>query len=120
MSDRERRHTASAIGARAAAPTLEEGERAAGGPAGARPQPWARGWRRARRRPMAVAGALVVALFAVAALAAPLIQRDDPLRTDWSMIRKPPSWAHPFGTDDLGRDTFSRVVWGTRVSMQAG
>src|SRR5207245_222011 len=39
---------------------------------------------------------------------------------DWGQIRKAPSRAHPFGTDDLGRDGFSRVVWGARISMQAG
>jgi len=79
-----------------------------------------RGWRRARRRPPALAGALVVLAFAGVALAAPWIAISDPVRTDWSQIRKAPSWAHPFGTDDLGRDTYSRVVWGTRISMQAG
>ena len=79
-----------------------------------------RGWRRARRRPPALAGALVVLAFAGVALAAPWIAISDPVRTDWSQIRKAPSWAHPFGTDDLGRDTFSRVIWGTRISMQAG
>jgi peptide/nickel transport system permease protein len=79
-----------------------------------------RSWRRARRRPAAVVGAAVVVAFAVVALGAPWIARTDPLRTDWSKIRKPPSWTSPFGTDDLGRDTFSRVVWGTRISMQAG
>jgi peptide/nickel transport system permease protein len=79
-----------------------------------------RGWRRVRRRPPALAGALIVLAFAGIALAAPWIAISDPVRTDWSQIRKAPSWAHPFGTDDLGRDTFSRVVWGTRISMQAG
>ena len=44
----------------------------------------------------------------------------DPIQTDWSQIRKAPSWAHPFGTDDLGRDVLSRVVWGARTSMRAG
>src|SRR5439155_8741074 len=77
-------------------------------------------WRRTRRRPPALAGALVVLAFAGVALAAPWIAISDPVRTDWSQIRKAPSWAHPFGTDDLGRDTYSRVVWGTRISMQAG
>jgi peptide/nickel transport system permease protein len=67
-----------------------------------------------------VAGAAVVLLFTLMAVAAPLIATTDPTRTDWSKIRKAPSWAHPFGTDDLGRDGFSRVVWGTRISMQAG
>jgi len=62
----------------------------------------------------------VILCFAALAVAAPWLAIANPLKTDWSQIRKPPSWAHPFGTDDLGRDTFSRVVWGTRVSMQAG
>ncbi|HEV8441700.1 MAG TPA: ABC transporter permease [Methylomirabilota bacterium] len=79
-----------------------------------------RGWRRAVRRPPAVAGAAIVLLFVILAVGAPWIATSDPLRTDWSQIRKAPSWAHPFGTDDLGRDTSSRVVWGTRISMQAG
>jgi len=79
-----------------------------------------RGWRRALRRPPAVAGAAVVLFFAATAVAAPWIAPSDPLRTNWSQIRKAPSLAHPFGTDDLGRDTLSRVVWGTRISMQAG
>jgi peptide/nickel transport system permease protein len=67
-----------------------------------------------------VAGAAVVLLYVALAIAAPWIATADPLQTNWSQIRKAPSWAHPFGTDDLGRDTWSRVVWGTRVSMQAG
>ena len=79
-----------------------------------------RAWRVGRRRPAALAGALVVTLFAVMALGAPWIVTEDPIRTNWSQIRKAPSWAHPFGTDDLGRDSFSRVVWGARISMQAG
>ena len=79
-----------------------------------------RGWRRARRRPPAVAAAVVVLLFSAAAIGAPWIAIADPLKTDWGLIRKPPTWTHPFGTDDLGRDSFSRVVWGTRISMQAG
>src|SRR5947207_13363402 len=54
------------------------------------------------------------------ALGAPWIATTDPVRTDWSQIRKAPTWAHPFGTDDLGRDGLSRVVWGARISMQAG
>jgi peptide/nickel transport system permease protein len=79
-----------------------------------------RAWRVGRRRPAALAGAAIVLLFVVVALAAPWIATTDPVRTDWAKIRKAPSWAHPFGTDDLGRDGFSRVVWGTRISMQAG
>lgn len=72
------------------------------------------------RRPASVAGGAVVLLFLVMASGAPWIAATDPLRTDWSQIRKAPTWAHPFGTDDLGRDNFARVVWGSRISMQAG
>jgi peptide/nickel transport system permease protein len=79
-----------------------------------------RGMRRALRRPPAVLGAGVVVLFAALAIGAPWVVTSDPLKTNWSQVRKPPTWAHPFGTDDLGRDSFSRVVWGTRISMQAG
>jgi len=79
-----------------------------------------RAWRVARRRPAALVGAAVVVLFVVMALGAPWIVTADPVRTDWSQIRKAPSWAHPFGTDDLGRDGFARLVWGARISMQAG
>jgi len=79
-----------------------------------------RGWRRMLRRPASVAGGVVVLVFVTLAVGAPWIAADDPLRTDWGQIRKAPTWAHPFGTDDLGRDNFSRVVWGSRISMQAG
>jgi len=79
-----------------------------------------RGWRRMVRRPASVAGSVVVLVFVTLALGAPWIATTDPLRTDWSKIRKAPTWTNPFGTDDLGRDNFSRVVWGSRISMQAG
>ena len=79
-----------------------------------------RAWRVGRRRPAALVGAAIVALFVIMAVGAPWLATTDPVRTDWSKIRKAPTWAHPFGTDDLGRDGFSRVVWGARISMQAG
>ncbi|HYL81835.1 MAG TPA: ABC transporter permease [Candidatus Acidoferrum sp.] len=79
-----------------------------------------RTWRRALRRPPAIVGAAVVLLFLVMAVGAPWIATTDPLRTDWGHIRKAPTTGHIFGTDDLGRDVYSRVVWGARISMQAG
>jgi peptide/nickel transport system permease protein len=79
-----------------------------------------RTWRRALRRPPAVVGAVVVLLFLLMALGAPWLATGDPIRTNWSQIRKAPTVAHLFGTDDLGRDVYSRVVWGARTSMQAG
>src|SRR5438309_1891676 len=92
----------------------------AGDAAARRPGLVRRAWLVARRRPAAAAGAAVVLLYVGMALGAPWIAPFDPVRTDWSQIRKAPSRAHPFGTDDLGRDGFSRVVWGARISMQAG
>jgi peptide/nickel transport system permease protein len=77
-------------------------------------------WRRLARRPPAVVGTVVVLAFVIVALAAPWLAPADPNATSWSTIRKAPSWAHPFGTDDLGRDNLSRVIWGARISMQAG
>lgn len=79
-----------------------------------------KGWRRLIRRPPAVAGVTVVLLFAAMALAAPWIAPADPNQAHWAKIRKPPSGQHPFGTDDLGRDNLSRVIWGARISMRAG
>jgi peptide/nickel transport system permease protein len=82
--------------------------------------PLMRAWRRAARRPPALVGAAVVLFYVLLALGAPWIAPDDPLRTDWGQIRKGPSATHLFGTDDLGRDVLSRVIYGTRISMQAG
>lgn len=52
-------------------------------------------------------------------LAPSLFASYDPLRADTSIVLQPPSWVHLFGTDELGRDIFTRVVFGTRVSIQA-
>jgi len=82
--------------------------------------PLMRAWRRAARRPPALVGAAVVLFYVLLALGAPWVAPDDPLRTDWGQISKGSSAAHLFGTDDLGRDVLSRVIYGTRISMQAG
>jgi peptide/nickel transport system permease protein len=82
--------------------------------------PWARAWRRLRRRKGALVGLGVVLLFIAIALLAPWVAPYDPTATSWSLVRKPPSWAHWFGTDEVGRDVLSRIVWGARASMGAG
>jgi len=63
------------------------------------------------------AGVLIVGLFVVAAVAAPVLAPFDPAKPDYQALRQPPSQTHLFGTDDKGRDIFSRVVFGTRVSF---
>ncbi len=82
--------------------------------------PLARSLRVLRRNNMAMAGLAVIALWAVIALAAPLIAPYGPLEQNVQDRLQPPSWAHPFGTDELGRDVFSRVIYGARISLPVG
>jgi peptide/nickel transport system permease protein len=76
--------------------------------------------RRLLRRPLAVAGLVVALLFVLMAIFAPLIAPYDPGQSDFSAPLAGPSSEHLFGTDELGRDVFSRVVYGARASMEAG
>ena len=71
------------------------------------------------RRPAATIGAAVLVFFVALALAAPLVSLYDPIATNWAAVRKPPSAAHPFGTDELGRDVLTRIIWGSRASLAA-
>ncbi len=75
--------------------------------------------KRFANREMAIGGAIVL-LFVMIACTAPLLAPYDPLQANFLAIRKPPSWAHPFGTDDVGRDVLARVIWGARSSLLAG
>ena len=76
--------------------------------------------RRFLKNGMAVAGCLVVlALFAVSLLA-PWIAPYDPNAIDLTQVLAGPSAAHPFGTDQLGRDVLSRMIWGARISLKVG
>jgi len=81
---------------------------------------WRRAWRRLRRRRSAMVALAVVVGFIAMALFAPWLAPFDPIETSWSAIRQEPSASHWFGTDDIGRDVLSRVVWGTRASLLAG
>ncbi len=76
-------------------------------------------WSRFRRRPAALVGSGLLVLLVLVALFAHSIAPDDPFATSNDVLR-PPSVAHPMGTDDLGRDLFSAVVYGTRVSLLVG
>lgn len=68
----------------------------------------------------ALLGLILIALIVLMALFAPLIARCDPNALDLVNMRQPPSWEHWLGTDDLGRDVFARVVYGSRVSLLIG
>jgi peptide/nickel transport system permease protein len=82
--------------------------------------PARRAWRRLRRRRGAMVGLVVIILFILLALLAPWVAPYDPLKQGWSLVRKAPSAAHWFGTDEVGRDLFSRVIFGARASLSAG
>jgi peptide/nickel transport system permease protein len=82
--------------------------------------PWARAWRRLKRRKGAMVALVVVVLLILIAVLAPLIAPYDPTKTSFTMVRKAPSWAHWFGTDEVGRDILSRIIFGARASLSAG
>jgi len=76
--------------------------------------------RRLLRRPSAAIGLAVIVAFVVLALGASIIAPYDPIATSFATVRKAPSAAHWFGTDEIGRDVLSRVVFGARASLLAG
>jgi len=82
--------------------------------------PARRALRRLWRRKGAVVGLIVVGLFVAIAILAPLISPYDPAAQSWTSVRKAPSMAHWFGTDDVGRDVLARVIFGARASLLAG
>ena len=72
---------------------------------------------RVRRQPLAVAGFILLAIFVVAGLAAPWIAPANPAAIDLAHRLEGPTSAHWAGTDELGRDTLSRLLWGARLSL---
>jgi len=76
--------------------------------------------RLARHNPLAAVGVVLVALFALGALFAPWIAPQDPAHIDLPNRLEPPSTRHVCGTDELGRDILSRLIWGARISMFVG
>jgi peptide/nickel transport system permease protein len=79
-----------------------------------------RAWRKLKANKSAVVGLVIIIFFVTLAVIAPLLPIADPMATSWSAIRKAPSAAHWLGTDDIGRDILSRMIWGARASLMAG
>lgn len=81
-------------------------------------------WRRAlaslARKPFAVASLVIIVAFVLVAVFAPQISPYDPTKADFLAVRKAPSAAHLLGTDDVGRDVLSRLIYGARASLMAG
>jgi peptide/nickel transport system permease protein len=82
--------------------------------------PRLRAVRRLFTRKAAVFGLLLIVLFTLLALLAPVIAPYDPTAQSWANVRKAPSLAHWFGTDEVGRDVLSRLIYGARASLMAG
>jgi peptide/nickel transport system permease protein len=77
-------------------------------------------WRHLRRNRLALAGGLVVLLLSLAAILAPVLAPYDPTAFDMKQILVPPGPAHWLGTDQIGRDVLSRMLYGARISMAVG
>jgi peptide/nickel transport system permease protein len=77
-------------------------------------------WNRFSRNQLAVAGCAIVVLLFVVSLLAPWIAPFDPTEIDLKNILQPPSSQHWFGTDQLGRDVMSRMIWGAQISLKVG
>jgi peptide/nickel transport system permease protein len=84
-----------------------------------------RSWRAAiidfcRRQPLGTVGLVLVLVMAVAGLSAEWIAPYNPTSNDFAAMTEPPSWAHLMGTDQFGRDLFSRIVFGARTALIVG
>ena len=82
--------------------------------------PSRRAWRRLKQRKSALIALFVIIALILIAIFAPFIAPYDPTKQSWSAVRKAPSLAHWFGTDEVGRDILSRIIYGTRASLSAG
>ncbi len=77
-------------------------------------------WNRLKKNKLAIASFILLVILALVAIFAPLIAPYDPYAQDLTRLNEPPSADHWFGIDDIGRDIFSRVVYGTQISMLVG
>jgi peptide/nickel transport system permease protein len=86
----------------------------------ARFSPGREAWRRFRRHKLAMVSTVVLGLIVLAVLLGPLFWRVPINEIDFASKLDPPSWAHPFGTDDLGQDILARMLYGGRISLAVG
>jgi peptide/nickel transport system permease protein len=82
--------------------------------------PWGEAWRRFRRHRLAVVSAVILLLMVLAIVLGPLLWPVQINDIDFSAQLQGPSWAHPFGTDDLGQDLLARMLYGGRISLSVG
>jgi peptide/nickel transport system permease protein len=82
--------------------------------------PWSEAWRRFRRHKLAFISLFVLGLMVLMVFLGPLVWKVAINEIDFGARLKPPSWAHPFGTDDLGQDILARMLYGGRISLAVG
>ncbi|WP_241609101.1 ABC transporter permease subunit [Rosenbergiella australiborealis] len=82
--------------------------------------PWRDFWQTFIRNPLALVSGSVVLLLIFIAIFAPWIAPYDPMSADWASLSSLPSASHWMGTDDLGRDVMSRIIYGARISLYIG
>ena len=86
----------------------------------ARRGPFAAVWNFFRRQPIGAIGIFLVVAFGLAGVFADILAPYNPTANDFSAMTEPPSWAHPLGTDQLGRDLLSRILYGARTAFIVG
>lgn len=79
-----------------------------------------RAWEKLKRNRSAMVGGIFVLFFVLLAVLAPVLPIPNPAATDWAKIRLSPNAEHWMGTDEIGRDILSRMIWGARASLMAG
>ena len=79
--------------------------------------PWQAAWRQFRRHRLAMVGALALLAIIASAIVGPLLYPTPYNNVDFAVASQAPSWAYPFGTNDLGQDLLARVLWGGRISV---
>jgi peptide/nickel transport system permease protein len=77
-------------------------------------------FRQIKKNRLAMLGAVILVIVALVAILAPVIAPYDPYKTNYSNVKQPPSTEYFLGTDELGRDVFSRLIYGTQISLVIG
>lgn len=86
----------------------------------ARPRWWSSLWRFTVTQPLGAAGAVAILAMALSGLLSPYIAPYDPVAISFGSMMSPPSWEHPLGTDNFGRDILSRILYGARTAIVIG
>ncbi|MGR0278341.1 ABC transporter permease [Marinomonas dokdonensis] len=79
-----------------------------------------RAWKKFSKNPVGWFGLSIIIIFVLLAVFAPLLVNYDPTKTNWLAVRQAPSLEYWFGTDEIGRDIYSRLLYGARASLMAG